>query len=255
MTSSTLFAVRRPLRPDTDEVAGLWAYYAQSRDGATRERLVAAYMEFARMLAAKVFARRIFTEMEFDDYLQYARLGLIEAIDRYDPERGIKFETYASSRINGAILNGIETCSELQQQLHARKRIVEQRVASLAQTEVDKAGASDVFARLAEIAVGLAVGFALEDSGMHVAADEGYSDNSYTSVEMKQLRARLDRAVMDLPPNQRHVIKAHYLQQMAFDEVAVGMALTRGRVSQLHKQALASLRTLLESAKDMDLRF
>jgi RNA polymerase sigma factor for flagellar operon FliA len=255
MNSSTLFAVRRPLRLDAEEVADLWAYYAHSRDSAVRERLLAAYMEFARMLAAKVFAKRIFTEMEFDDYFQYARVGLIEAIDRYEPARGIKFETYASSRINGAMLNGIETCSELQQQLHARKRLVEQRVASLVEKAPEQAEAQDVFARLAEIAVGLAVGLALEESGMHVSEHAQYADNSYTSVEMKQLQSRIKEAVRALPPNQRHVITSHYLHHMAFEEVATGMSLTRGRVSQLHKQGLAGLRTLLEKSNDMDLRF
>lgn len=255
MMTSNSFAVRRPLRPDPEETARLWTYYVQSRDAAAREHLLAAYMEFARMLAAKMYARRVLDEMEFDDYLQYARVGLIEAIDRFDPARDIKFETFASSRINGAILNGIQTCSEVQQQIHARKRVVEQRVASLLETLPDRAGAENVFARLAEIAVGLAVGFALEDSGMHASETGQYPDNSYAAVEMKHLRARLNKAVMDLPPSQRQVIKSHYLQQMAFEEVARDMGLTRGRISQLHKLALAGLRDLLKSATDMDLRF
>ncbi|KQQ96163.1 hypothetical protein ASF77_21915 [Massilia sp. Leaf139] len=243
------------MRPDAGEVSDLWAYYVHSRDPAARERLLAAYTEFARMLAAKVFARRIFTEMEFDDYFQYARVGLIEAIDRYEPARGIKFETYASSRINGAMLNGIETCSELQQQLHARKRLVSQRVASLAEKAPEQAGAQDVFARLAEIAIGLAVGLALEESGMHMSEDAHYADNSYTAVEMKRLQSRIKVAVRALPPNQRQVITSHYLHHMAFEEVATNMSLTRGRVSQLHKQALAGLRIQLEKSSDMDLRF
>lgn len=253
--SSTLFAMRRPLRPDPDETQQLWACYVQSRDGGARERLLTAYGEFARMLAAKMYARRILDEMEFDDYLQYATVGLIEALDRFEPSRGIKFETFASSRINGAILNGIESCSEMQQQIHARRRVVEQRVASLTEPASGSAVAHDVFARLADIALGLAVGFALEQSGMHPSDHAQYADNSYTALEVKQLQGRLQQALVKLPANQQQVIRSHYLQQMAFEEVATAMDLTRGRISQLHKQALAGLRVLLENAGDIDLRF
>lgn len=255
MSSSTLFAMRQPLRPHPDETGRMWAYYAHSRDSAVREKLMAAYMEFARMMAAKMFARRIFTEMEFNDYLQYATVGLIESIDRFEPERGIKFETYAASRINGAMLTGIESCSEMQQQIKARKRVVGQRVASLMEAAPSAPSVDVVFSRLAEIAIGLAVGFALEESGMHAQEHAQYADNSYSAVEMKQLQARVNKAVMGLPPNQRHVIRAHYLNHVAFDEVAEEMSLSRGRVSQIHKQALSSLRSLLDNANDIDLRF
>jgi len=255
MESSTLFAARRALRPDPDETARLWAVFVQTRDGGVRDKLLAAYMEYARMMAAKVFARRLYTEMEFSDYLQYATVGLIEAIDRFDPALGFKFETYAASRITGAMLSGIECSSEVQQQVVARKRIVGQRVVSLMEQPVAMDDPDDVFARLAEIAIGLAVGFALEDSGMHRAEDAEYADNSYTGVEMKQLQARLNQVVGVLPANQRTVIQMHYLQHDSFEVIAGGMGLTRGRIAQIHKQALASLRALLQNASEMDLRF
>lgn len=253
MSPSTLFATRRPLRPDADETGRLWTYYAHTRDGAVREKLLAAYMEFARMLAAKTFARRTYTEMEFADYLQYATVGLIEAIDRFEPGRGIKFETYASLRINGAMLTGIECSSEIQQQISARKRVLNQRVGSL--MEQADGGPDTVFSRLAEIAIGLAVGFALEDTGMHCNENGEYADNTYTGVQMKQLQVRVNQAVLALPPNQRHVVEQHYLQHRGFDEVAAGMSLSRGRIAQIHKQALGSLRTLLQNAGVMDLHF
>jgi RNA polymerase sigma factor for flagellar operon FliA len=255
MAPSTLFAMRRPLRPDPDETVRLWAYYAHSRDGAAREKLLEAYMEFARMMAAKVFARRSYTEMEFADYLQYATVGLIEAIDRFEPQRGIKFETYAASRISGAMLTGIECSSEIQRQISTRKRVLGQRVASLMDAPGSGGGADSVFSRLAEIAIGLAVGFALENTGMHSGENAEYPDNSYTGVELKQLQARMGQALLTLPDKQRHVIEQHYLQHLAFDEIAAALSLSRGRIAQIHKQALASLRTLLQNAGEMDLHF
>ena len=256
MQSHTHVAARLPLRPDPDQVGRLWTQYAATRDSAARSALLTAYMEFARMLAAKVYARRTYSEMEFGDYLQYATVGLIEALDRFEPGRGIKFETYASSRITGAMLSGIEQSSEIQQQIAARKRIIGQRVASLMESAAQgaPAGVDAAFARLAEIAIGLAVGFALEDSGMHSGAGAQYQDNCYAGAELRQLQKRVTAVIEQLPGNQRLVIQGHYLQHLQFEEIASGMALSKGRVAQIHKQALVSLRLLLQDGGQVDLR-
>ncbi|HZV63596.1 MAG TPA: sigma-70 family RNA polymerase sigma factor, partial [Telluria sp.] len=241
-----------PRRQERDAVDALWTCFVASRDAAAREQLVATYLEFARILAAKMYRGRTYTEMEFGDYLQYARIGLVEAIDRFEPERGFKFETFAASRINGAMLNGIATSSEIQQQIAARRRTLTQRLGTLQEGAETPVGADAVFARLAELALDLAVGFALEDSGMD--ASGAYPDNSYHGVEMKQLRARVHGALAALPERQRMLLHGHYLQQQSFADLADGMGLTRGRVAQLHKEALGNLRARLQDLQDVDLR-
>jgi len=241
-----------PLRPDAAETGRLWAYYVQSRDPDTRAKLVAAYTPFARMLAAKVYAGRVLSTLEFGDYLQYALVGLLESLERFQPQRDIMFETFAAARITGAILSGIEASSDIQRQIVTRKRLIRQRVAALADP-APVAGAA-VFARLAELAIGLAVGFALEDSGMHRDEQAQYADNSYTGVELRQLQERLQLAMQKLTPQQKQVVHMHYLQQQPFTEVAAGMALTRARIAQIHKEALARLRTLIQKNGDIDIR-
>jgi RNA polymerase sigma factor for flagellar operon FliA len=250
-----------PLRPDAELTGQLWAYYAHSRDADARARLIAAYGPFVRMLAAKMFARRVTTEMEFEDYLQYANVGLLEAVDRFEPGRAVLFETFAASRIAGAMLNGIAQSSEIQRQLAARKSVVSARVASLAEgpgavgAAKPASSAEAVFARLADLAIGLAVGFVLEGTGMHQDQEGEYADNSYDGVELKQLQVRIAGAVQALGPRQRQVIELHYLQQMEFGDVASELGLTRGRISQLHKEALGMLRTLLKKPDEIDVHF
>lgn len=239
---------------DTD---ALWHSYAATRDDGARAQLVAAYQGFTRMLAAKVYARRVYTEMEFADYLQYATVGLIESIDRFEPARGIRFETFASTRITGAILNGLESSSEIQEQVAARRRVIGQRLGTLrgapAAPEPDSPAA--VFASLAELAIGLAIGFVLEDSGMHMDAQADYADNTYQAVELRQLQARVRAQVGNLPANQQKVIEGHYLQHLAFEEIARAMGLTRGRIAQLHKEALGTLREGLKNVPEVNLCF
>jgi RNA polymerase sigma factor for flagellar operon FliA len=220
---------------------GLWQCYVQTRDRALRDRLIGIHGRLARILAAKLYARRTVAQVDFDDYLQYAHVGLIESVERFDPARGVKFPTFAATRITGAILNGLESESELHEQLAARRRVVAQRTASLVEAPGD--ASPDLFARLAEVAVGLAVGFMLEGSGMYQAGESEAPCDSYSGIAIRQLSKRLHDAVAALPERQRSVVVLHYFQQRPFEAIALEMGLSRGRVSQLHKEALARLRS------------
>ncbi len=221
----------------------LWARWVEQRNPFDRHTLVERYTGFTRMLAAKCYSGRISHELEFGDYLQFAMVGLLESIDRFNPAMGAKFETFASHRINGAILNGVESLSEVQRQASVRHRVVKERAASLAENAL--AEPVSALERLAEVAIGLALGFALEDSGVYESDGERtLPDNAYSRLEMHQLSRRLADCVESLPEQQRAVIHRHYFQQMPFVEIADALKLTKGRVSQIHSAALLSLRAL-----------
>lgn len=234
--------------PSTDTDA-CWAH-RQSPAG--RAALVDAYTPLVRRLAARCYARRFGGELEFADLVQLGMVGLLEAIDRYSPARGVRFETFATYRVEGAILNGLPAYSELQRQLEFRRLLASQRSDSLRLNEGRaKAGAS-ALEQLAELAIGLALGFALEDSGMYQADEPGLPDNAYARTELQQLRSRLAALVKELPSSERRVIERHYFQQVQFDEIAVGVGLTKGRISQLHHAGLRRLRELLRASRDFD---
>lgn len=249
-----------PMQPADDARAGepaLWAEFGRSGAAQAREQLISMHLPFARTMAAKLYAARTHREVEFDEYLQYARIGLMEAADRFDASRGFKFETFAASRITGAILNGMRSYSEIHEQVAARKRIVAERIGSLnaGAPAIDPADTEAVFARLAEIAIGLAVGFALDETGMvrDEQAEPELLDRTYTGVELRQLKRRVRVLVEQLPERQRQVIACHYLQHLPFEEIAGRLGVTRGRVSQIHKEALARLRAGLDPGGGLDL--
>ncbi|WP_140637052.1 sigma-70 family RNA polymerase sigma factor [Methylibium rhizosphaerae] len=222
----------------------LWAAYQRQPTAQAREALVERYRRLVRMLAAKAFSHRFCAELEFDDYLHFGMVGLLESIDRFRADGGAKFETYASRRITGAILDGVESLSEKQQQIAARQRMLKERSASLGEA-AREAPAAHAFERLAEVALGLAVGFLLEGTGMYAAGDEATPDHAYQTVELRQLRRDLHDAVQGLPPQERLVIERHYMQQQPFDQIAATLGLTKGRISQVHHSGLRRLRGLL----------
>lgn len=173
-------------------------------------------------------------------------IGLLESIDRYDPAFGNRFETFASHRILGAILNGVETLSEKQQQIASRRRVRAERARHLAEGERirETRTTTDALHRLADVAVGLAIGYMLDNAGMYVEGEPSSGDTPYEQVEMAELRQRMAMLVDHLPQQERRVIRSHYFQNLQFEEIARSLELTRGRVSQIHHAALRRLREL-----------
>src|SRR3954466_1342102 len=113
------------------EEAALWAELVRTRDGGVRNRLIERHLPLARILAAKLFSGRRVQATEFDDYLHYAALGLIEAVDKFDPSRKVLFRTFAAHRIQGSVLNNVERLSERDEQLALRSRLRKQRLESM----------------------------------------------------------------------------------------------------------------------------
>ena len=236
----------------------LWNRWHRQRDAEARELLISHHMVFAKTVAATYYGKRVNNEIEFADYLQWATLGMIESLDRFDPEMGFEFKTFASHRMRGAILDGITSSSDKQQQIALRRRLRQERMASLKshtqqpQEQPPSAAAlptEELFRYLADIGIGLALGWLLEDTGMVACQDpavEVHQNNPYLqTLHLKQVQEKLHGIVDQLPAQQRMVIRYHYLQGFAFEQVAQVLHLTKGRISQIHKLALNSLRDAL----------
>lgn len=250
----------------------LWSRWRGLRDEDAREQLIVFFMPLARTLAAVSFKGRFNDEVEFADYMQLACVGLMEAVDRYDPGQGVPFRSYAGHRIRGAILSGLEKETEKNQQIAAQRRIRKDRLESLkesAKATVGREGSAakpgslkaqqDLLSYLAEVGIGLAIGVLLEDSAMIV--DEEVPDVSdmaspevsyFKKSETQRLRDLLRATMSRLADKERSVIQYHYQQELAFEEVGKLLGVSRSRVSQLHSQALSKLRIALGQGPPVD---
>ena len=218
----------------SDEERELWRARSGS-DGEAQAALVDLYLPFARSIAADLYRKRIDDAVEFNEYFQYASLGLLEAIQRFDVERGLAFTTYATYRIRGSVLNGLERSTERREQLAYLRRQRQQRVRELADSGID-----DAFGQVVELTINLALGFLIEDSNVAAEAEDPESPEELEAVD--QLKQNIVSAIGNLPPRERVIIQYYYFHQTGFDQLADQLGVTKGRVSQLHKQALGRLR-------------
>lgn len=244
-----------------------WVRWRSQGDLPARLSLIERHLPYARTVAAHYYARRDHDEIEFGDYFQLASLAMIESVDRFMPGQGAQFRTFAARRMQGAILNGLEKLTEKQQQVAVRQRLKRERLDTAKQSARERvegfrraaaAREDELFAYLAEVGIGLALGVLLEEKGMFdrdgdAAVTE--ADHPYKRVEMTQLRNRIAALVDGLPATHRSVLQWHCRFDQGFVDIALRLDLTRGRVSQIHKQALELLRREIAGHQTCDVAY
>jgi RNA polymerase sigma factor for flagellar operon FliA len=247
--------------PESITESALWLRMREG-DASARRQLLERHLPYCRVMAGVLYARRYDNQIEFGDYLQLASVGMLEAMERYDPARGVQFRTFAARRMQGAILNGLERLTEIGQQLAARRRLDRQErfedVKVLADGEAGGAEAptpADPLRLVSELGIGLALCWMLEGTGLVEDPEAATTLPFYRSAAIQQIRDRLRAAVETLPPAERAVIHGHYAEGTPFEELASAMSLSRGRISQIHRQALSRLRGLVRDHSDWSASF
>lgn len=267
---SGLFSVSTEI----EDEAALWSRYREHADAGARLRLLDRFLPYAKTVAASYYARRTHNDIGFDEYFQLASLAMIESLARFDPGYGVQFKTFAARRMHGALLSGLERLTEKNQQIAVQKRLRQERLQSLSTASGEvvpprglsnavvsrKKAQDDLFDDLAEIGVGIALGILLEGTGMHAESADQPAGTSmspeisyFRKSELAQLRERLKLLVTRLTTQEQSVIRGHYLQELEFEEISKMLGVTRGRISQIHRQALARLRKLLGNPPNVDI--
>ena len=223
--------------------------FKQHGSSDARERLFSIYSTFARRVARKHYLDRTGGDIEFPDLCQLAYAGLLEALDGYDPTTGTPFRRYATKRIAGSIRDGVAKTSEVREQISFRSRVRAERARSISEENANALSSAAAMKALTDITVGLAIGFMLDGTNLYRSPDaSGGAGGAYESVAWKEAVERVAGEVLRLPEREQLVIRRHYLDGLTFEQIGALLKLTKGRVSQLHRAAIALLRKRLPGA-------
>lgn len=219
--------------------ASLWRRFRFECEIKCREQIFSRYRALARSLARRHLRARPRNGVEQGDMEQFAYEGLLQAIDRFDPLRGIPFGAYARRRIIGSIADGAAQMTEMDAQYSYRRRAEQERARSIG---VD-AAAADPLRALAELATGLAIGLMLEGTSLMEPSDGAdHRPNAYESLAWRELQALISSEIARLPDREGVILRQHYENGVSFTHIAQLLGLTKGRVSQLHASGIARLR-------------
>jgi RNA polymerase sigma factor FliA len=220
----------------------LWDAYAKSRSTFDREHLFRQYQHLAKNMAVRYRRSNAGALIEYAELYQLACVGLLESIDRFKPELGVPFRYFANRRISGAILNGIAKHSELSNQISVRKRMERDRIASLSDDSIQTKSIDAQLDFLGEIAASLAFGFILDDASVVADVMKSWEQDAFDTLAWKQMVKRIQQEIHQLQPQHQNVLIWHYNDGLLFEHIAAILGLSKGRVSQIHKAAIALLR-------------
>jgi RNA polymerase sigma factor for flagellar operon FliA len=231
---------------EADELA-LWERWCASKDVAARDALIVKYSPWTRLVARDVYIRVYALRDAWHDCVQNALIGLIEAMNRFDPARGASFQTYARHRVRGAVFNGVRT---LRESLAQGVRSYDQMAAALDRMETfDDGEPTDPLEAFVGTTVGLGLGFLLEAGSVPSHAQ---GSDAYAELEREELSAAMAKAMERLPEREQMILIMHYYHHVPFVEISVQLSVTKGRISQLHKRALDHLRACLRNRATTD---
>jgi len=246
-----------------DELAGLWVEYKQNASPAIRERLILHFAPLVKYVASRV-ATGLPASVDQADLVSYGMFGLIDALEKFEPARGNKFETYAIPRIKGAIIDELRAMDWVPRSVRFKAREIEKAYANLesilkrAPTEkeiAERLGFSlrelhDVINQISFVSV-LALDELLSvgsDRGEQVSLLDTLADRGVdptTGLEGQETRGLLAAAINSLSEREKIVVTLYYFEGLTLAEIGDVLGVTESRVCQIHTKAVGQLRLQL----------
>ena len=245
----------------------LWKRYKKSKDPEIRSLFVKQYAPLVKYVAGKV-AVGMPQNVEFDDLVGYGAFGLFDAIEKFDPDKHIKFKTYAVTRIRGAIFDELRSIDWVPRSVRQKAREMEEAIrkveSSLGRAATDREIAKELRVSIQDFEKTLLklngtsilslndVWYSGGDNDNVTIVDSIESPSSLNPdviVEKKEIKQVIIEAIKELPEKERRVLVLYYYEDLTLKEIGKILEVTESRVSQLHTKAIIRLRSKLTNVK------
>ncbi len=243
----------------------LWHEYKKTKSPAIRDKFIRQYMPLVKYVAGKVSAGMP-DSVEFDDLVGYGQFGLLDAINKFDPDKNVKFKTYAVTRIRGAIFDELREQDWVPRSVRQKAREIEEAIGEL-ESKLGRAATDSEIAKAMGMSENEYQSTIMKVSGTSILSlnDVWYSgdDSDHMSigdniesptslnpdviVERDEVRKVIIEAINELPKNEKMVILLYYNEDLTFREIGKVLKVSESRISQLHTKANMRLRAKLTS--------
>ncbi len=241
------------------EISKLWESYTIKKDPQIREELILHYLYLVKYIAGRLFVNYKNT-IEYDDLVSYGIFGLIDAIDKYDLSRGVKFDTYAQIRIRGAIIDFLRESDWIPRSVRQKSKEIE-----IAYDEIEaiKGGSASDFEVAARLGITIdelykrlnnissyalvSLDDYLEQSKESSFKSENINDSPDGIIEKIELKEVIVDYIDKLPEKEKKIISLYYFDELTYKEIGAIISISESRVSQLHTKAIIKLKNKLKS--------
>lgn len=253
---------------ETDEVV-LWKDYNKTRDPKIREYFIKKYAPLVKYVAGKV-AVGMPHNVEFDDLVSYGTFGLLDAIEKFDTGKEVKFKTYAMTRIRGAIFDELRTIDWIPRSIRQKAKQIEKIIVEL-ENKMGRTVDDEEIAQELDVSVEEFHSIVSKISGTSlVSLNDIWHNNDETDdlsfietieasantnpdvmVEREEIKGIIIDAIKKLPDREKKVVVLYYYEDLTLKEIGEVLEVTESRVSQLHTKAIMRLRGRLAQMKAM----
>ena len=249
-----------------EDTQAIWVEFSRTRDKGIRDRLILTYAPLVKYVAGRL-GSGLPAHVDEGDLVSYGLLGLIGAIERYDPSRDIKFETYAIARIKGAIIDELRALDWVPRSVRSRAREIERAIAEL-EAKTGLAPTDEQIAAKIGISVdeleesltdisrssiaALDELWSLSGDGDQISLMDTIEDETgprpEAALDQTEMREALADAIARLPEREKLVVTLYYYEELTLREIGEVLGVTESRVSQLHTKAILRLKARLAGA-------
>ena len=241
---------------DDNSKEKLWDLYAKNKSPELREKIIIEYAPLVKLVAGRL-SMYLGYNVEYEDLVSYGIFGLIDAIDKYDFNKNVKFETYASLRIRGAILDQIRKMDWIPRSVRQKQKKIESAMSKL-ETEYGRAATDEEIARELDISTEeldtwngqakVSNIVSLEDfieQGREIKMDASHNsqfEQPERVVEKAELARMLEKALDTLTEKEKSVVLFYYYEDLSLKEISRVLEVSESRVSQLHTKAIQKMK-------------
>ena len=248
-----------------DNFDNVWREYGKTKDPALKEKLILHYSHLVKYVAGRL-SIHIGQHVEYDDMISYGIFGLIDAIDKFDCEKGVKFETYASMRIRGSIIDSIRKLDWVPRTLRQKNKQLDQTFSEL-ENELGREPTEGEIAEKLNISLEETQELIKKSSVASLVSLNDYLDQNHeatfmgtsgtqiespeTQYEKYEVKEMLVDAINKLSDKEKKVISLYYFEDMTLKEISIIMGVSESRISQIHSKAVLRLKARLGKYKSI----
>lgn len=243
----------------------LWIKYSQTNDPAIKDKLILEYAHIVKYVAGRL-SIYFGSNVEYDDLMGYGVFGLIDAIDKFDLSKGVKFETYASLRIRGSIIDSIRELDWVPRSLRQKNKELE-RVYTELENMLGRSATDEEVARKLGISIKDLNKLLNEVNLSSMVSLEEFLEQNYEVgtinssvnkeerpegyIEITEVKRMLVDAIERLPEKESKVVSLYYFNDLTLKEISAIMKVSESRISQLHTKAILRLKGKLARHKSI----